>query len=342
MGLVGLLACQPASDSSPALPITATRVQFRTPFADSLPHAAQSPLTRESIELGRRLFYEKRLSGNGKVACASCHIQSLGFADGVALSENGVSGHRQRRHAPALINLAFGEQMFWDGGATNLETQLLGPLTSEDEMAADMRQVVAFLNADPNYRKWFRAAFAVDSVESIHVLWALGQFERVLISFDSKYDRVRAGQTTFTESEAKGHALYQANCASCHSEGLLTDHQHHNNGLDATDRFAFTDPENERWGRYRITLDSADIGRYKTPTLRNVSVTAPYMHDGRFATLDQVLGHYTQGIRSSRTLAPQLRGGLDLSPADQQALIAFLHTLTDTTFLTHPSYANPW
>lgn len=243
------------------------------------------------------------------------------------------------RHAPALFNLAWAQNgLFWDGGAKNLESLSLGPLRHPDEMAADLHTLPAELQQIPDYPPLFEAAFGTDSITTAHILRALAQFQRSLVSFSARYDSVQAQKAVFSSLEKRGYQVYQENCSGCHTEGLFTDNDFHNNGLDS--RFP-TDWENPRQGRYRITLDTADLGKYKTPSLRNLAFTAPYMHDGRFSTLEQVLDHYQNGIQSSPSLDTLLTEGIRLNASERRALIAFLKTLNDHAFVRNPDFAAP-
>ncbi len=303
-----------------------------------------NPQTVEGIELGRLLFYDTRLSGNNKLSCASCHKQEMAFSDAVALNNIGESGKTLPRHAPALINLAWANSgLFWDGGSTNLESQAFGPLTSEDEMHQNLSELEYELKQVPDYVKRFKQVFGTE-VKSAAIVKALAQFERTLISGGSKYDRfVRKEGASLTEEEMNGLALVNAKCRSCHSGELFTDDNYHNNGID--NDFSNNALDGLYKGRYRITYNLSDLGRFKTPTLRNVLLTAPYMHDGRFSNIDEVLEHYNAGIKISATtdlLLYQNNGqsGIPLTPADKKAIIAFMGALTDPVFLTNKKFSN--
>jgi cytochrome c peroxidase len=304
-----------------------------------------NPLTREGIELGRLLFYDKRLSGNNQISCASCHKQSLSFSDGIALNNIGVSGNVLHRNAPALVNMAWAKNgLFWDGGSTNLESQALGPLTSVDEMHQDLYQLVNELKAVENYVVRFKSAFKSD-ISDATIMKALAQFQRTIVSSSSRYDKYKRGETggNLTDSELQGLILVQQKCQSCHKGDLFTDNEYHNNGLD--DDFSNNSLEGIYQGRYRVTFNTADLGKFKTPTLRNVMLTAPYMHDGRFTTVQQVLDHYSNGIKVSPSLAPSLNPfgipAIPLSSTDKANIIAFLKTLTDSSFINNPKLSKP-
>lgn len=327
------------------------RLQLDIP--ENLPQSvlspSRNPISKEGIALGRMLFYDPVLSADNKVSCATCHRKSLAFSDGVALSRQGVSGDILLRHSPVLINLAWHNGYFWDGGAHDLESQVFGPLTHPDEMAQDLGQLTEELQGRYDYAARFRNVFN-DTIKSAYITRALAQFVRTLISADSKYDQyIRDEGAGLSEHERKGLKLFDKHCRNCHYYGkghddFFTDHQYHNNGLDST--FSNDMHEGIFQGRFRITGDSADMGKFKTPALRNVALTAPYMHDGRFETLKDVLDHYDEGVVASSTLDSALyrnnTPGLDLTRNKKNAIIAFLHTLTDEQFINNEKYANPF
>ncbi len=305
-----------------------------------------NPLTKAGVELGRRLFYEPLLSSTMTVSCASCHHQHRAFSDGMVLSNVGISGKALDRHSPVLFNLAWANNgLFWDGGSKNLESQAFGPLTHEDEMGIYFPEMVDRLMAKPSYVSLFKEAFG-ENPTAAGVVKALAQFQRTIISANSKYDRYKRGdrQVTFSEKELLGMQLVQAKCAGCHSSELFTDNQYHNNGIDAD----FSD-DSKDWvykGRYRISYDIKDLGAYKTPSLRNIMVSAPYMHDGRFSTIDEVLNHYRSGVKNTiytDQLLFQDKGsaGIPLSDKEVEAVKAFLTSLTDEKLLSEAKYADP-
>ncbi|GHG67139.1 cytochrome c peroxidase [Comamonas sp. JC664] len=312
-----------------------------------IPSPEDNPLTPEGIALGRWLFHSPRLSSNGQVSCATCHEPARAFADDAALTRRGVSGRPLARHAPALINLAWMDGLFWDGGAKNLESLSLAPLTHPDEMGnTQLPLMMARLEAQPEVVERFEATFGPGSLTLSNLLRSLAQFQRTLVSADSRYDQWRRGEpgAHLAPQEQRGLALVQRHCAPCHGTELFTDNAYHNNGLDPDE--AFGEDEAESRGRGRVTQRPEDAGHYKTPTLRNVAVTAPYMHDGRFATLEEVLAHYRGGMVSSTTLdAAFLQDGqppgLPLTPEDMADVLAFLQTLTDEQFLTEERLRAP-
>lgn len=311
------------------------------------PASAENPTTSAGFTLGRRLFYDPRLSSNGRVSCATCHDPAIAFTIPSALPTAGVSGKALVRHPPSLVNLAWATSgLFWDGGSKNLESLALAPLTHPDEMGREgkLDAMMDVVVADATYRVLFAAAFAEEEPRIGRLLQALAQFQRSIYSGRARWDDVGAGVTSFDEAEARGARIFERSCARCHTPGLFTDAGYHNNGLDAS--FG-DDLEGPTRGRGRITFSSDDAGKYRTPTLRNVTSTAPYMHDGRFASLDAVVEHYRRGMIDSPTLDPGFRRsgegpGVTMSDGDASDLEAFLRTLDDPRLATDPAYANPF
>ena len=248
------------------------------------------------------------------------------------------------RNTPALINLAWMDGYFWDGGGFDLESQAFAPIEHVDEMAQDLDGLLVELAAHPDYPSLFERAFE-DGLTLPNVVRALAQFERTLLSANAPYDRFVRGEDpqAMTDDALQGLALFEDKCGACHATDFFTDQSYRNNGLDTV----FSD-DHERlaWGRARITDDVADLGKYKVPTLRNIAVTAPYMHDGRFESLEQVVNHYRLGVQDTETLDPALRGdegSLGIAMTDDEAalLLLFLETLTDADFLTNPGLSPP-
>lgn len=302
------------------------------PETISLPN---NPLTRNGIILGRQLFFEKSLSGNNTISCATCHEQRLAFSDGLGLTNRGISGNTLHRNTPALINLAWSDNgLFWDGGASNLESISIGPITHLDEMGLNILDLPDKLNKG-NYNQLFEAAFPEDkggAITTQNTLKALAQYMRTLNSANSRYDQfiLNPGTSPLSDNEIKGLAIFDSKCSTCHTRTnhLFTDNQFHNIGLDST--FS-SSGEREAQGRFRITFKPEDIGKFKTPTLRNLAYTAPYMHDGRFTSLQEVLNHFANGVLESPTLAASVRA-MKLSIEEQALLLDFLDTLNDDVF----------
>lgn len=300
-----------------------------------------NPLTEEGIALGRRLFHDPRLSVNGRQSCASCHPVASAMVDVGRRFSVGAEGREGTRNSMSLLNLAWKERFFWDGRAASLRAQVLMPIENPVEMHEQLAEVVAKLErgpADGADRAGFSAAFGTPAISADRIARALEQFLLAQISRDAKFDRVLSGAAVFTDEEQRGFVLFHteydprrgqfgADCFHCHGGPLFRSQHFANNGLDA----AGVEP-----GRYAVTGREGDQGKFAVPSLRNVAVTGPYMHDGRFATLDAVIDHYAGGVRASPTLDPNLAkhpaGGVPLTEADRQALAAFLRTLTDEAF----------
>jgi cytochrome c peroxidase len=294
----------------------------------------QNKLSAEKIRLGRVLFYDPLLSENNQVSCASCHSPFSAFSHTDHALSHGIRDSTGTRNASALMNLAWQPSFMWDGAVNNLDMQALAPITHQAEMGSSIQTVVSKLRAKALYRRLFKEAFGDSMATGEHTLKALSQFMLSLTSANSKYDRMKRGEEAFNEQEQKGYKLFQKNCASCHAEPLFTTHGFANNGLPV-DSFL------KDYGRGQITHKHSDSLTFKIPTLRNVAYTYPYMHDGRFKKLSQVLDHYAGGIRQSATLAPELQTGMALSSNDKVDLIAFLMTLSDQEFVFNKKHGFP-
>lgn len=330
-------------------------VQDATPYEMSIggfpvPNiAVDNQLTEQGVELGRMLFYEKMLSADGTQACASCHFQQFAFTDSARFS-TGIRGEKGGRHAMSVFNMAWNEnQFFWDGRADLLRHQSLLPIQDELEMDESLENVVAKLSESQMYKNQFIRVFGSDEVTSEKVSLALEQFMNSITSTNSKYDEFLKDSTVFTASEKRGFKLFNteynpffpelsgADCQHCHSGLNFENDKYMNNGLDAT----FADE-----GRGKVTQDPADNGKFKVTSLRNIALTAPYMHDGRFNTLEEVVEHYNSEIIASSTLDPALEQtrekGLFLTVQDKKDLVAFMKTLTDKELTTNPKYSSPF
>jgi len=291
---------------------------------------AGNPVTPAGFALGRRLFYDPILSRDGSVACGSCHQQFAAFAHLDHRVSHGIGGINGKRNTPGLFNLAWQPDLMWDGSVHHLELQPVAPMSNPVEMGGSLALAVDKLRRDARYPELFAQAFGSPGVDSQRLLRALAQFTGTLVSADSRYDRYVQGREAFTPQERAGLDLFRQHCAACHREPLFSDFSYRNNGLDAAPRDA---------GRAVISGRAEDQGRFRVPSLRNVSLTAPYMHDGRYETLEQVLDHYAAGIQPSPTLDPLLANGLPLTAGDREALLAFLDTLSDENFIHDRRFA---
>jgi cytochrome c peroxidase len=308
------------------------------PAIGELVSPIDNPLTIEGVALGRELFYEPQLSGNSSMSCGSCHFQKYAFSDPAQFSQ-GIDGDLGDRQAMALINLAWEESFFWDARSSSLEDQAYKPVVDHVELNDNWINVVEKLQNNPKYPPLFEYAFGTDQIDSTLVVKAIAQFERTLISFDSEFERIFfLGKGEFSESEEAGRLIFfgEGKCNRCHFPPLFTDKILRNNGLDAS----FED-----LGLGAITGLSSGNGKFKVPTLRNIAQTGPYMHDGRFSTLMEVLEHYNNGVvGSSPNLDPIMSpfiGGLGLSDEEILNLHDFLLTLTDSSFLAEEKFSNP-
>jgi cytochrome c peroxidase len=293
-----------------------------------------NPLIEERVALGKALFNETALSRDNTLSCASCHVANFAFTDARRFSL-GVRGQKGTRNSMPLFNLAWKTSFFWDGRAPSLRTQALMPIEDHTELDETLERVTAKLTAIKEYPPRFAAAFGSPEITSEKLGLAIEQFLLTITSFDAKFDRALRGKAMLSDDEKRGFELFMtesdprtgqrgADCFHCHGGPLFTDHQFHNNGLV---------PNDDDLGRFRITKLDSDRNKFATPSLRNIARTAPYMHDGRFATLDEVVAHYSSGVKRSPTLDPNLakhpNDGLQLTAADQRALVAFLKTLTE-------------
>lgn len=318
------------------VPFKPTYLEFKIPEGWPTPPTnifAKNQLTEEGFQLGRKLFYDGRLSKDGNFPCASCHQQFAAFANYEHDLSHGFNNAFTQRNAPPLVNLAWMTAFQWDGGVNHIEVQPLSPLTATNEMAENIDSVLRKIRKDTAYIRLFKAAFGTREINSQRMLKALVQFTGSIVSSDSKYDKVKRGEKSFTPSELNGYNIFKSKCAGCHKEPLFTDNSFHNNGL-LMNRFT-----NDQ-GRMKITGDSNDSLKFKVPTLRNVALTYPYMHDGRFFTIGQVIDHYRNGIQTNQpNLDSSLKKRLPMSNTEKTSLIYFLFTLTDSALIHNPRFA---
>ena len=321
------------------LPANFTPHRFQMSATFPIPDLPRdNPLIEERVTLGEKLFRETALSKDGTISCASCHDSKHAFTDPRRFSI-GVRDQEGTRNGMPLFNLAWKTSFFWDGRAPSLRAQALMPIQDHTEMDEPLTNVVAKLSAKTNYSALFVAAFGSPEITPEKIGLAIESFLLTLTSFDSKFDRALRGEAELTAAEKRGFELfmteydprreqYGADCFHCHGGALFSDHQFHNNGQHLDERDL---------GRFKITALATDVGKFSTPSLRNVALTAPYMHDGKFRTLEDVVAHYDHGVRRTTTLDPNLAkhpaDGLRLSRQDQDALVAFLQTLTDEKYL---------
>ncbi len=308
------------------------REQFVKPphFPEPTYNFERNPVTQEGFELGKKIFGDPILSRDNSVACNNCHVKAVAFADPQHTLSLGVDGRLGIRNAPGIANMAFMKEFMWDGGVYHLDFAPPNAIENPLEMDEKMERVVGKLNRHSAYPALFKKAFPDmgDTITGPYLLLALSQYQTMLVSATSKYDRYRLGKGDLSAAELEGLQLFNQKCATCHSGELFTNQDYRNNGLD-------TEFQDE--GRARITETPADLGKFKVPSLRNVELTDPYMHDGRFNTLEQVLDHYANNVKLSPTLAPELQQGsalgIPLTAGEKKLIIDFLKTLTDYEFI---------
>lgn len=294
---------------------------------------SKNPLTEEGFQLGRQLFYDPILSKDSTISCASCHLQATGFTHVDHSLSHGIDGKIGDRNSMTMMNLAWSKTFMWDGGVNHLDVQALNPITSPVEMNETLTNVVQKLQKSEKYKSLFVAAFGDEKITGQRVLKALSQFELLLVTANSKYDKVMRKEASFTDQEQNGYQLFKINCASCHTEPLFTNGTFQNNGIPL-------DTTLNDIGRQRITEKSEDYMKFKVPTLRNIQFTNPYMHDGRFNKLTQVIEHYNS-IIVNKSLPKQLQKRMNLTDNERVDLVAFLLTLTDNEFLFNKRFAYP-
>lgn len=329
-------------------------------FGDNYEIPVDNPFTIEGIALGRNLFYERQLSRNGRISCGSCHQQSRAFTDGARFSR-GVDGELTSKSSMSIVNMLWNSKFFWDGRAATLEEQSIQPIPDHIEMDLPLDEAVQRLSESDSYRQQFMAAYETDEITSDLMAKAMAQFMRTLVSSGSKYDRYLLGETDFTDQEKLGMDLFfthpeptiglrGGNCGDCHLNILTSGDREgyqgfHNNGLDSEEKLED--------GLMMVTGKAEDKGKFKAPSLRNIALTAPYMHDGRFGTLEEVLEHYNDNIQNSTTLDVLITDAtnnntkgenvqLGLTNEEKEAIIAFLNTLTDENFINNEDFSDPF
>src|SRR6185437_9354103 len=316
--------------------ITKHDVAFKKPkgFPKPLYDLETNKPTPEGFMLGRKLFYDPILSKDNTVSCATCHQQFAAFAQTDHSFSHGVNGLFGKRNAPALQNLIWRDAFMVDGGVNHLDLQPIAPITNPLEMNEDLGSVLKKLQQNKDYVALFKEVYNDSVISSNHFLKSLSQFLSLLISADSRYDRYKRGKDTLSKSELNGLKLFRANCASCHAEPLFTDNSYRSNGIGVN-------PVIKDSGRYLITRFPDDLLKFKVPSLRNIEVSYPYMHDDRFYRLKQVLNHYSKVSSSKNNPDPILKNMPSLNEQEQKDIISFLKTLTDKAFLRDKRFMDP-
>lgn len=336
--LVFLTSCSSDdADEYENIPITYEVPSNFPPLAYNMEN---NPLTEKGFELGKKIFYDGRLASDGVVSCGFCHIQEDAFTHHGHTFSHGVGDGAGTRNAPPIQNMAFQTQFFWDGAADHIELLSMAPISNEVEMNGNIIDIIEMMKNDSAYKKLYKQAFVNGEINSENMLKALAQFMTMLTSSNSRFDKYRRNEAggSLTQDELDGYNLFNLKCASCHSTDIFTDSSFRNNGLSIN-------PAIDDKGRFRVTgLDEdEDKYKFKVPSLRNIEKTAPYMHDGRFYTLEAVLNHYSSSVTNTENLDPSLNNngtlGIPLTGTEKTKIIAFLKTLTDNEFLSNSRFA---
>lgn len=311
--------------------------QKPTNFPEPVYHFSTNAVTKDCFELGRKLFYDPILSANNTISCGSCHIQTSAFTHHGHSVSHGIFDRMGTRNSPPIMNLAWNTSFMWDGGIFDLDLQAIAPITNHVEMDETMANVLNELRNSSQYPALFKKAYGTDEITTSNFLKALSQFMVMCVSSNSKYDSVmrNEGEKSFTPDEQQGYTIFKQKCSTCHKEPLFTDNSFRNNGISISS-------VNDE-GRYLITQSDADKYKFKVPSLRNLTYTAPYMHDGRFFTVEAVLDHYASQVQQTPNLDPVFQQGtqlgIPLTAVEKQQLIAFLQTLNDKTFVTDKRFS---
>jgi cytochrome c peroxidase len=332
---VFIISCSVDPEIKPLVPVDDVKEIIPQGWPIPFYKFSDNPITTDKFILGRSLFYETMLSSDNTISCGSCHQQFVAFANADHDLSHGVNGVFGNRNSPALQNLNWNTSFMHDGGINHIEVQPAAPITNPVEMNESLSNVVSKLSGSGKYRELFKKAYGDETINTQRMFKSMAVFMATMYSFNSKYDKVKRGEDTFESSEQAGYDIFVQKCASCHKEPLFSDFEFRNNGLPVN--YALKDS-----GRMHITRNLADLYKFKTPSLRNIEKTGPYMHDGRLSSLGQVLEHYNSGIVISNTLDPILQSGsIPLTLQEKADLLAFLRTLTDQTFLTDKRFADP-
>lgn len=345
LGTWAVVSCKNATDNEPVKPtlpvVTTIPYPWKKPanFPDPVYDLTKNPLTVEGVALGKALFYDATLSKDGTITCAFCHSPFTAFAHTDHPLSHGIRDQIGTRNVPGIFNVAWQKSFFWDGGVTDLDLLPIAPIQNPIEMGETMTAVLQKVQRSPRYRPLFQAAYGSDTVTTERFLKSISQFLLTMVSANSPYDKYVRNEAGASLSAAaqRGLVLFQANCAGCHAGALFTDGRFRNNGLPHLANAKIDDR-----GRAMITAQEADAYLFKVPSLRNIERTFPYMHDGRFQTLEQVVQHYASGVQDGPGLDPLLKRngqtGLSLTTAQQADLVQFLRSLTDIDFITNAEF----
>ncbi len=313
---------------------TVLKQEIPTGFPDPVYKFIDNPLTEEGFELGRKLFYDGRLSKDGNFPCAGCHEQRAVFGTFEHDRSHGYNDSHTLRNAPPLFNLAWQKEFHWDGEFRSLLVEAHQPISSLNEMGGDVKNIITKLEKDDGIKKMFKATFGSSWITEDRIIKALSQFTGSIISANSKYDKVIKGETTFTIQEESGYQLFKSKCSSCHTEPMFTDYSYRNIGLPV-------DPLLNDFGRKRVTGNADDNLKFRVPSLRNVFLTSNYMHDGRFGTVAQCINHYRTGVVQTATTDLLVSNGISLTNNEAIDISVFLKTLSDSSILNNTRYKKP-
>ncbi|MBS1561172.1 MAG: c-type cytochrome [Bacteroidetes bacterium] len=334
--LVVSLIAYATSEENPTMRIEARDVVPTLPkrFGKPVYDLRSSRISVDGFLLGRELFYDQILSRDSSTSCGSCHQHFAAFGHVDHTLSHGIDGRIGKRNVPAIQNEIWSSTFMWDGGVTHMDLQPIAPITDTSEMGETLDRVIKKLSASTKYRRMFRSAFRTETITTYHMLKALSQFIALMVSADARYDRMMEHRDVYTDQEQRGLLAFRARCAACHREPLFTDGSYRNNGIGM-------DTALRDVGRFAITADPADSLKFKVPSLRNVDRTYPYMHDGRFRTLRAVLDHYGRGTFFGRSPDPALKSTVGMKEHEKKDILAFLLTLTDSTFLHDRRFVDP-
>jgi cytochrome c peroxidase len=317
-------------------PVTTNDIVLKYPlsFPKPLYNFERNKLSPEIFTLGRKLFYDPILSKDSTTSCENCHQRPAAFAHIDHALSHGINSRIGTRNVPALQNLIWKDAFMWDGGVNHLEVQAINPITNPDEMGESLENIIYKLRRNKEYATLFRKAYRDSIINSERILKALTQFTGLMISANSRYDKYISGKDTFSDQEKNGLDLFRKKCASCHKEPLFTDNSYHDNGLQPDSSL------NDK-GRAKVSAIEKDNYKFKVPGLRNIELTFPYMHDGRFRKLKDVMNHYSEIINKNKDSDEKLKEIGSLSDKEKKDIIAFLLTLTDREFLNDKRFADP-
>jgi cytochrome c peroxidase len=324
--LLLLFSCRKEID-----PSKTTLMELPQNFPAPIYNNTQNPLSIDGIALGRKLFYDKNLSLSGNVSCGSCHAQVHAFADHNTPTSFGIYGRTSIRNSPSISNVAWQPNFMWDGGINHLDVMPIAPFTDKNEMGLTLNQLIEKVSASSIYKTLIKKAFNVDVITEKEILFAISQFMRTLVSANSKYDHVKLGKANFTIQEQLGYELFKTNCAQCHSEPFFTNFDYANNGAINSKIDS---------GRMRVTQLEKDRNKFKIPSLRNVALTYPYMHNGSFNNLTDVINHYSNVQNTMNQIDPRIKVKR-YTEEEKTQLISFLNTLTDYKYISNYQFSEP-